>query len=106
MPPTKDSEHIIFAHRGGSFEAPENTLQSFLHSNKIGAIIETDVRITKDGKIIICHDETFDRLCNRNSLTHINQKVKETLSTDLPVFKEKMPLHFSNDQFYDRKEGD
>ena len=39
----------LFAHRGGSFEAPENTLQSFLHSVEVGVdVIETDVRITKD----------------------------------------------------------
>ena len=45
-------------------ESPENTLQAFLHSNKVGVdVIETDVRITKDGKILICHDDKFDRLC-------------------------------------------
>jgi hypothetical protein len=52
----KDDIHILgkgspylFAHRGGSFEAPENTLQSFLHSVEVGVdVIETDVRITKD----------------------------------------------------------
>ena len=54
------SEPFIWAHRGGSMEAPENTLQSFLHSVQHGVdIIECDVRITKDGEIIVAHDADF-----------------------------------------------
>ena len=81
-------------------------MQSFLHSHKLGAIIETDVRIMKDGKILISHDPTFDRLCQRSSLKHKGQKIIDTLSTELPTFKEDMPLHFSKEAFYRRKEGD
>lgn len=106
MPEKKEWEIYIFAHRGGSYEAPENTMQSFLHSHKLGAIIETDVRITKDGKILICHDPTFDRLCQRSSMKEKGQKVIETLSSELPIFKEDMPLHFSKDAFYRRKNSD
>ena len=50
-------------------EAPENTLQSFLHANKNKVdVIETDVQITADGQIIVCHDHTFDRLCSPASM--------------------------------------
>lgn len=52
----RDNKIHLFAHRGGSIENPENTLQAFKESNKLGAIIETDVRSTKDGKVIITHD--------------------------------------------------
>jgi glycerophosphoryl diester phosphodiesterase len=71
----------ILAHRGGSLEAPENTLQSFIHAHNAGAdVIETDVRITKDGKILVCHDADFKRLCKNG------KKVIDTLSTELPLF--------------------
>ena len=61
-----DKKKLLWAHRGGSMEAPENTLQSFLHSHRNGIdVIETDVRITKDGKIIICHDADSSRLCKK-----------------------------------------
>ena len=81
-------------------------MQSFLNSHKLGAIIETDVRITKDGKILICHDPSFDRLCTRSSLKQKGQKVIETLSTELPTFKDDMPLHFSKEAFFRRKDSD
>lgn len=75
-------------------EAPENTLEAFLHSHKLGAhIIETDVQITKDGTILVCHDHTFDRLCKPQTIT--SSKVRDTHSNELPIFKEEMPLHFS-----------
>ena len=49
---------MVIAHRGGSQEAPENTIQAFDYALKAGAqFIETDVRITKDGCMIVCHDE-------------------------------------------------
>ena len=56
----------------------------------MGALfIETYVRITKDGQIIVCHDEDFSRLCGDS------RKVCETNLADLPKFKLKMPMHFS-----------
>jgi glycerophosphoryl diester phosphodiesterase len=78
-------------------ECPENTLQAFIHSHKVGVdVIETDVRITKDGKIILCHDKDFSRLCQNNS------KVIDTLSSELPIFNDELPMHFSHDRKYKR----
>ncbi|WP_368652012.1 glycerophosphodiester phosphodiesterase [Ornithinibacillus sp. 4-3] len=52
----------IFAHRGASHEAPENTQAAFDLAAKSGAIgIETDVHLTKDGVPVIIHDDTVDR---------------------------------------------
>lgn len=91
----------LMAHRGGSMENPENTLQAFIHSHKIGVdVIETDVRITKDGKILVCHDQDFSRL------TKTKKKVIETLSSDLPNFKDELPMHFSNKSLYKRLASD
>ncbi|MGM0523210.1 MAG: glycerophosphodiester phosphodiesterase [Bacillota bacterium] len=53
---------LIYAHRGASKYAPENTLSSF---NKAWALdadgIETDVQLTKDHAVVVIHDPTVDR---------------------------------------------
>ncbi|WP_231862872.1 glycerophosphodiester phosphodiesterase [Alicyclobacillus mali (ex Roth et al. 2021)] len=51
----------IFAHRGASHEAPENTLPAFQVALHQGAdVIETDVHWTKDGELVICHDARIE----------------------------------------------
>ena len=93
-----ESEPYIIGHRGGSLEAPENTMQSFLHCVNAGIdVIECDVKITKDGEIIVCHDDNFKRICNTDSLPKDNQSVLETNFADLPVFKQEMPITFTYD---------
>lgn len=53
----------IIAHRGSSGEAPENTMYAFRKAVEDGAdAIETDVRKTKDGVLIIMHDATLKRI--------------------------------------------
>ncbi|MDU5164696.1 MAG: glycerophosphodiester phosphodiesterase [Actinomyces sp.] len=62
MPVTMRQGPIIFAHRGGSEEAPENTMSAFAHTYEAGIRhVETDAHITADGKVVLCHDETVDR---------------------------------------------
>ncbi len=52
----------VFAHRGASGYAPENTLQAFSLAQEQGADgIELDVQLTKDGQVVVIHDETIDR---------------------------------------------
>ena len=54
---------INYAHRGASEYAPENTLSAFYLGLQQGANgIETDVRKTKDGVLILFHDDTLDRV--------------------------------------------
>ena len=54
---------INFAHRGASEYAPENTLSSFYLGLLQGANgIETDVQRTKDGVLVLFHDDTVDRV--------------------------------------------
>ena len=60
----------LFAHRGGSIESPENTMQAFKMSNKIGALIETDVCCTKDGVVLVCHDPDLVRVTGTSQLVH------------------------------------
>lgn len=54
---------FVWAHRGASGYAPENTLEAFALAEKLGADgVEFDVQYTKDGKLVVIHDETIDRV--------------------------------------------
>ncbi|MCW1915784.1 glycerophosphodiester phosphodiesterase [Luteolibacter sp. GHJ8] len=54
-----------FAHRGGAHEFEENTLFAFRSSYDKGLRgFETDIRMTKDGKLVILHDDSLDRTHN------------------------------------------
>ena len=58
------NEFVVYAHRGASEYAPENTMSSFYLGLYMGANgIETDVRRTKDGTLVLFHDATLDRVC-------------------------------------------
>jgi glycerophosphoryl diester phosphodiesterase len=53
----------LIAHRGGSALAPENTLAAFDRAERLGAdAIETDVRLSLDGVVMVFHDEDTARL--------------------------------------------
>ena len=53
---------LIFAHRGASRVAPENTLAAFRQAVEIGADgIELDVQLSADGVPVVIHDATVDR---------------------------------------------
>ncbi|MGN0447243.1 MAG: glycerophosphodiester phosphodiesterase [Acutalibacteraceae bacterium] len=55
------SKTLVIAHRGANKYAPQNTLAAFKKAYEIGCDgFETDVHITKDGKIVICHNYTID----------------------------------------------
>ncbi|MCI1590969.1 glycerophosphodiester phosphodiesterase [Heyndrickxia oleronia] len=56
---------LIFAHRGSAGTHPENTMESFIAAEKCGADgIELDVHLSKEGEIVVIHDETVDRTTN------------------------------------------
>lgn len=53
---------IVLAHRGGGAEAPENTIEAARHMLSLGVrFLETDVRNTRDGVPVLCHDPTLER---------------------------------------------
>ena len=53
---------VNFAHRGASEQAPENTIEAFRLAVEAGAGgLEIDVHMTRDGEIVVIHDETVDR---------------------------------------------
>jgi glycerophosphoryl diester phosphodiesterase len=52
----------VFAHRGGAALRPENTLLAFDHGLSLGADgLEFDVRLSRDGVVVVHHDATLDR---------------------------------------------
>jgi glycerophosphoryl diester phosphodiesterase len=52
----------FFAHRGGSALAPENTLVAYENGLSYGAdALELDIHPTRDGEIVVIHDDTLDR---------------------------------------------
>ena len=104
-----ESPPYLISHRGGSLDAPENTMQSFQFcvDNNID-MIECDVRLTKDGHIIVCHDDTFSRICLPSEKIKPGQTVLQTNLADLPDFIDKMTISFSADKsvYYQRKADD
>ncbi|MFY0255287.1 glycerophosphodiester phosphodiesterase family protein [Chitinophaga sp. 30R24] len=56
---------LVVAHRGDWRNAPENSLLAFTYAAAMGVdIVELDLKKTKDGEIVIMHDETIDRVAN------------------------------------------
>jgi len=55
----------VIAHRGASFDAPEETIPSYTLARELGAdYLEMDIQRTKDGVLIALHDDTLTRTTN------------------------------------------
>lgn len=55
----------VHAHRGGAGLAPENTLAAFRKALELGVdALEMDLHVTRDGAVVVIHDETLDRTTN------------------------------------------
>ncbi|KAA9301702.1 MULTISPECIES: glycerophosphodiester phosphodiesterase [Aerococcus] len=55
----------ILAHRGYSSKYPENTMLAFREAYAAGADgLELDVQLSRDGQVVVCHDERIDRTSN------------------------------------------
>ncbi len=54
----------IWAHRGASYRYPENTLAAFRAACELPDLagVELDIQLSKDGEVVVFHDETLDRL--------------------------------------------
>ena len=60
---------LIFAHRGASAYAPENTLPAFAMAADMKAFgVELDVHLTKDGVLVVTHDDEISRVSDRKGL--------------------------------------
>lgn len=66
------------AHRGESYDAPENTLAAFrLAWERDVSTIELDVHLTKDGQLIVCHDP------NTKKTTGLDKGIKDSTLAEL-----------------------
>src|SRR5258705_3595841 len=58
----RDYRPLSVAHRGHSIAYPENTLEAYHKAIELGIeMIECDVNITRDGKLVMMHDPTLNR---------------------------------------------
>jgi glycerophosphoryl diester phosphodiesterase len=79
---------LVWAHRGASCVVPENTIESFSMACDLGADgIELDVHLSKDGELIVAHDDTVDR-CSSGTGRIIDMTLKEIKQLD---FSNHMP---------------
>lgn len=90
----------VWAHRGASGYAPENTLEAFEMAAKMKADgVELDVQLSKDGEIVVIHDETVDRVSGKKGwvkdLTlkelkelNVNQTHPEYERVSIPTLRE------------------
>ena len=61
------AEPLVIAPRGASAIAPENTAAAIREALRLGAkVIEFDVRSTRDGELVLFHDQELDRLAGRS----------------------------------------
>jgi glycerophosphoryl diester phosphodiesterase len=59
---------LIVAHRGASWDAPENTVEAALRGWEDGAdALEVDVHLTRDGEVAVIHDPTLMRTTGRDA---------------------------------------
>jgi len=79
----------IVAHRGASFDAPENTLSAFRLAWKQNAdVIEGDFYLTKDEQIVCIHDKTTKRVAPKQAtLTIAKSTLAELSALDVGSWK-------------------
>ena len=82
----------IWAHRGASGYAPENTMEAFRLADEMKADgIELDVQLTKDGEVVVLHDEVIDRVSNGRGYVRdytLEEVKKFTFCNTHPEYKE------------------
>lgn len=58
---------FVIGHRGAAGLAPENTLKALEIGVQEGAdALECDIQVTKDGKLVLCHDDTLMRIAGKS----------------------------------------
>ena len=94
--------NLVIAHRGGRGLVPGNTIEASANALKLGAsIIELDIQLTRDKKIVVRHDASIDTTSNASGLISElyftdMQKYKYGFNNiDYPDIKYKKPLQIS-----------
>ena len=80
---------LVIAHRGESYDAPENTLAAVnLAWERDADAVEVDVHLTKDGKIVVIHDDNTLRTAHTYGPVS-NQTLEELRRLDVGAYKGK-----------------
>jgi glycerophosphoryl diester phosphodiesterase len=100
----QDKAVQLFAHRAGAHEQDENTLQAFQNTYDQGLRgFETDIRMTKDGELVIFHDASLERITGQQGI------IEEMTAAELRKIKTKKgnPLLFLDEllDFLEDKPG-
>ena len=75
-------KNLYYAHRGlHNDERAENSMSAFKAAIDFGFGIELDIRLSKDGKLVVFHDDTLDRVCDREG------RVIDFTADELATFK-------------------
>lgn len=94
----------VFAHRGASGYAPENTLEAFELAARMGSAgVELDVHICRSGELVVAHDETVDRVSDGTGMIrdltlselkslHFNRTHPEFVGARIPLLSEVFEL--------------
>ena len=103
--PKSKNNIIVIAHRGDHTIAPENSTLSIQHAILDGAdYVELDIRTTKDGKMVLMHDGTVDRMTNGHgkinelsfdtirSLKLYNKSITYSDTLQVPTFEEALAI--------------
>ena len=93
-------------HRGVPKQAPENTVQSSLLAYQLGAnCIEMDVYMSADGELVVMHDDTTGRTCNKNisvqdsTWAQLSQLYINEGTESAPSYANKIPIPRLDDYF-------
>ena len=90
----------VWAHRGASGYAPENTMEAYILAHQYGADgIELDVQLSRDGEIVVIHDEKINRTSNGRGYVrnytlkqlkefNYNKTRPEHFRADIPTLRE------------------
>ena len=77
---------LVFAHRGGSALAAENTIAAFDNGLRLGADgLELDVHLSRDGVVVVHHDRTLDRTTTLSGPV-VARSARELNSANVPSF--------------------
>ncbi len=78
-PDRKELSGLYIAHRGlhNGKEAPENSIEAFSRAAEFGFAIENDIHLTRDGEVVVFHDDTLNRVCG------VDGKVEEMTLEEL-----------------------
>ena len=103
--PKSKNKIVVIAHRGDHTIAPEISLMAIHNAINDGAdYVELDIRTTKDGKLVLMHDGTVDRMTNGKgninelsfdtirALKLFNKRITNSDTLQVPTFEEALQL--------------